>query len=145
MLYYRYTHRNTPMSDWGHAMFCDNDWRNAGDGYCWTLDSALCTPITSLRDIIIETWEYDLANGFTGDFGNNPEHDFYCTAGIGGEDIADSFNPEDISDTADAWDSDLTQWFWERIAEPNGIMAISTQDGAICFDKSWVKAAEVAS
>lgn len=142
MLYYRGTRRNNPMSDWGHAMFTADYNRaymhNIGD-YGWVLDSKDCVRFCDIRDMIIQAWTEDIEQGyFTGDFGNNPANDWYLTADIAAEEIADSFNPVDIVDSADAWDSDLTQWFWERIAEPNDIMAISTRDGAICFDASLI-------
>lgn len=143
MLYYRRTTRLNPISDWGHAMFADNIDKIEGYGkYLWSIDSKHCIPISKLRSEIIKKWKYDQKHGFEGDFGGqvSPRSEYYK---ISPETIADSFDPEDIVDHADAWDSDLMVWFWERIAYPKNIMAISTYDGAICFDTSLINRMEI--
>ena len=138
MLYYRYTDKNTPMSDWGHAMFVDDPYKTASYGdYCWTLDSKHCTPIENIRQLIIDTWEYDKKHGFSGDFYYNCDCDYF--AQFSGEEIYKMLNPADIVKSAEGWDSDLVVWFWERIAEPNDIMAVSTQDGAVCYDEKLIQ------
>src|SRR5690606_22061662 len=58
---------------------------------------------------------------------------------IEGEEIYEQFNPKDIVDSAEAWDSDLVQWIWDRILEPRDIMAVTTRDGAVVFDDKLIK------
>lgn len=144
MLYYRGTRSSNPMSNWGHAMFVDNyDNCYSGLGFEWSFDSdcSQCKNITDIKQLIIDAWTYDVQNGFSGDFGNNPDNDYWYTVDI--DDVIESFNPIDIVDFANAWDSELTQWFWERIAEPNDIMAVTTSDGAIVFDEKLINVMEV--
>lgn len=140
MLYYRYTKNNNPMSDWGHALFVNDPYKTATYGkYCWVLDSKDCTPIDSLQELIIKTWEKDKENGFKGDFDSFA--DDYCH--LSGGEVFDSFNPEDIVESAEGWSCHLMVWFYERIALPNKIFAISTKDGAVCYDESLIKKAEL--
>jgi len=145
MLYHRFTNSENPMSNWGHAMFSTN--RSKVENYGkneFTFKSTKDNrrTIKSLKALIIKTWKYDQQNGFTGDFGNGCTDDYYYNVEENDVDalsIYNSFDPSDIVDSANAWDSDLYQWFWERIAEPNGIMAVTTQDGAIVFDVELIK------
>jgi hypothetical protein len=144
MLYHRHTYNLDPMSDIGHAMFAvDHDKSSFYGVYGWTLDSKHCTPIDALRDDIATLWESDRSDMFD----SAPyitDRDYWLT--VDGESIANCFNPHDIIDSAGAWDNaELTTWFWERIAEPRNIMAISTHDGAICFDSSLIAAADDAA
>ncbi|MDD5239981.1 MAG: hypothetical protein PHH61_06000 [Candidatus Nanoarchaeia archaeon] len=139
--YYRGTKKNQPMSDWGHAMFAEDKnqayFNHGSDNYGWRVNSKDLVPIESLRKKIVKAWEHDRKHGFTGDFGNNPENNGYAT--LDGESVADSFNPANIVDSADAWDSDLNQWFWERIANPNNIKGVTTRDGAISYYPDIIK------
>jgi len=144
MLYYRFTDdENDPISDVGHAMFAANRDRISQGNYgsiCYTLDGKHCVPIDSLYDDIVTTWDNDREDYF--EYTPNMEDRNYWLT-IDGHTIVDLFNPDDIVDSAGAWDSvDLTYWFWERIAEPKNIMAISTKDGAICFDPELIKKEE---
>ena len=137
--YYRFTNKDSPMSDWGHAMFANDKYRveNYGKkGYGYSGEKA--TPISQLKDDIKKAWDEDIANGFSGDFGNGLADDsvYY---GLKGDDIYPQFNPSNIVDSAEAYDSDLVQWLYERVLEPRGIGAVSTKDGAIVFDESLIK------
>lgn len=79
----------------------------------------------------MSAWQEDIDNDeCSGDFWNNPENEYYKNNM--------SLNPRDIVDSAEGWDSELTQWFWIKIAEPNDIMAITTRDGAIVFNEDLI-------
>lgn len=141
MLYYRFTdNHHDPMSDAGHAMFTADRERISQGNYgsvCYTLDSKHCIPIDDLSNDIMTTWDTDKKDCFE----YTPfmqDQEYWLT--IDGCTIANLFNPNDIVDSAGAWDNiDLVYWIWERIAEPRNIMAISTKDGAICFDAELIK------
>ncbi|SPF51149.1 hypothetical protein SBF1_50033 [Candidatus Desulfosporosinus infrequens] len=145
MLYHRFTNSSNVMSNWGHAMFAAN--RDAVENYgskefIFKSSRDNSKTIKSLKSLIIKTWKYDQKNGFTGDFGNGCTDDYYYNVKDNAVDaisIYNSFDPSSVVESADAWDSELYQWFWERIAEPNGIMAVTTQDGAIVFDADLIK------
>ncbi|MFT9055463.1 MAG: hypothetical protein ABF449_02390 [Ethanoligenens sp.] len=125
------------MSDWGHAMFCnrvDAQWcqydehiKNGDPVY--VLDSKDCTDIHDLHSAIVEAWESEE---------NKPEY----LIDTDSEEIFASFDPEDIIDSANAWDNgDMVAWFWEKIAEPKDIMAVQLTDGAIAFDQNVIRLA----
>lgn len=121
------------MSDWGHAML-SND-RDRVEHYgktCYIYDGANATHISTLYDLIVAAWQNDCENGFTGDFGGQCDENYWSS--IDADEIYNSFNPNDIVDSAEAWDSELVMWIWNRILEPNNIDAVITQDGAIVFD-----------
>jgi hypothetical protein len=136
MLYYRGTKSNNPMSDWGHAMFVD-DYENSysGLGHEWAFDGSLATPITSLKDKIIAAWGKTLENGYYYGFSSD-DNDYFMT--LSAEEVFDSFNPDDIVDSADGFDSALVSWLSEMVLMPNEIYAVTTQDGAVVFDASLI-------
>lgn len=142
-MYYRRTGRPNPMSDWGHAMFASRLDRIEMYGrHLWTLDASYCVPIDDLRDIIAETWDADKADNF--EAAPYIVGDYWYT--VDGFDVAEDANPRDIVNGAQAWDCwEFVQWFWERIAEPRGIVAVSTRDGAICYDETLIMAASEAA
>ena len=57
MMYYRYSNSENPMSDWGHAMFVDDEFasENYGD-ILYTYDGTDGVDIEDLHDIIINEW-----------------------------------------------------------------------------------------
>lgn len=133
-MYSRFTRRPNPMSDWGHAMFAadrdsimgcygDHEWIYSGDG---------AADVSDLRIAIVQKWDEDLEMGI---------------APIGyedltGEEVAELFDPSDIVESAAAWDcAEAVAWFWDRIADPMGIPAVITADGAIVFDAALIEAA----
>lgn len=130
-MYYRFTNKTTPMSDYGHAMFAE-DRDSVCDCYGnheWLYDGSNGTSIEDLKDAIISAWDDDaeiglLPNGYDD---------------VSAEDAYNCFNPDDIVMSAGAWDDgDVLTWFWERIAEPMGISAVITSDGAIVFDTDLI-------
>lgn len=132
MMYYRYFNSENPMSDWGHAMFVDNEFasENYGD-ILYTYDGTDGVDIEDLHDIIINEWNRTVDKcmepiGFEG---------------IDAEDIYNEFNPEDIVMSAGAWDSELVTWFGDVILAKHDIKAVITNDGAIVFDPALIKRA----
>ena len=133
MMYYRFSNSTNPMSDWGHAMFSDNaDKVEHYGAYKFVFDGVNAVAIDSLYDTIINYWTNCQESGNFGDM-----CDSYFE-NLAAEDVFTAFNPADIVNSADGWDSALVGWFWEFVAEPNNIMAITTQDGAIVFDSSLI-------
>lgn len=133
-MYYRFTNSNNPMSDWGHAMFAEN--REAVEHYGaneYIFDGQGAVSINDLKDLIITAWNECQESE---DFGSLYEKHFME---ITAEEVFDNLNPEDIVNSADGWDTELVVWFWEFIAEPSNIMAVTTWDGAIVFDENLIK------
>lgn len=125
--YYRFTDSSNPMSNLGHAMLSNDPYTNANYGdnlFVFNGDNAV--GINTLTDKIIQKLQED---------------DDYCDMDI--NELASLFNPRDIVDSAGAWDdNNLVAWFWNNIAEPMDIMAITTNDGAIVFDESLLQQTE---
>lgn len=136
MLYYRYTDKNNPMSDWGHAIFAANQDKviNYGNnGY--TLDGSITVDIYDLKELIIsEFTDWQEANKE-----NNWDDIYYFAHKITPEKFFKSFAPADIVSCAEAYDHDFyITWLWENICLPYNIMAIHTPDGAVCFNESII-------
>ncbi len=134
------TNPNSPMSDWGHAMFADNAESNQLYGDCWwAVDSADLVNISDLRNAILTARrEFD------------PDTAYYMTDVMiadfeqlnqrSDDDFFGFFDPEDIVDSADAYDSDtLCVWAWENVFEPLNIKGVKTSDGAVVYDPSIIK------
>ena len=130
--YYRYSNSENPMSDWGHAMFVDDEFasENYGD-ILYTYDGSDSVDIEDLHDIIVDEWAKIVDK---------------CLEPIGfeeidAEDIYNEFNPEDIVMSAGAWDSELVTWFCDSILAKHDIKAVITNDGAVVFDPTLIKRA----
>jgi hypothetical protein len=134
--YYRFTNSNNPMSDWGHAMFAEDRYQveNYGKNE-FTIDSDKTVSIWDLRDEIIVKWDECRE---IEDFGPVMT-DRYLIDNVTGEQAFESFNPDDIVDSAQGYDTDWVCWLWELILEPAGIMAVRTQNGVVCFDENLIE------
>lgn len=133
-MYHRFTSKDTPMSDWGHAMFAEDRDMVAqcygSNEYLY--DGKAGIDIADLKDAITQAWEEDAETGMlpVGYEDLDAETAYGC------------FNPDDIVMSAGAWDcGEALEWFCERIAEPMGIPAVITSDGAIVFDADLICAA----
>ncbi len=151
--YYRYTNSDTRvMSEWGYAMFGNDKERVGGmlyGGHAWEFDANSSNGVYDILDLEKETrsaWEKTIRdfeeNGYY--IGANGEDltDFINQIKDEGKSFDDVFsylNPKDIVDSAEAWDSDLGIWFYANVAEPNGVLAVVTNDGAIVWDESLIK------
>lgn len=128
-LSYRSYRGDSPMSRAGYAMMADDPHalHVYGDKVVAVRQADL-TPIAELQDKIAENWERDKENGtlpyaLETDLGH-----------LSGEEVAAAFDPDDIVDSADAWDNeDMVQWAYEKVFD--GIPGVKTSDGAIVFDE----------
>lgn len=131
---------DNPMSAWGHAMFADNPSGIEVYGDCWwVVNSNDLTDITDLREAILAArHEFD------------PDTAYYMTSVMladfeylnerSDDEFFGFFNPDDIVDSADAYDSDtLCAWAWESVFEPLGVRGVKTQDGAVVYDPDIIK------
>lgn len=134
-MYHRYTNSNSPMSEWGHAMFSARPEPVYGRNH-YTHDGRGAVCIEELEQIVKNAW---LASQESGDWGEM--YDEYYQSLSAGE-VFDSLNPQDIVSSAEGWDCDLMVWFWQFVAEPNGITAVLTNDGAIVWDPDLIDKAE---
>lgn len=133
----------SPMSAWGHAMFTDNPESNQVYGdFWWAVDSADLTDINDLREAILTARRefypdtaYDMTDDMVADFERLNERS--------DDEFFGFFNPEDIVDSADAYDSDtLCVWVWNNVFEPLGIRGVKTQDGAVVYDADIIRRIE---
>lgn len=135
-LSYRFYASDDPMSRAGYAMFADDHEQN-GDAYGGDKPRAF-----SVReDDLVPVWE--LSEKIAEARHETDEHTPWILedyAELSDEDFADMFNPSDIVDSAYAWDNEeLTEWFYNHVAEPNKIGGVKTSDGAIVFDKDLIR------
>nr|DAO42067.1 MAG TPA: peptidase [Caudoviricetes sp.] len=136
---YRYTNKDSPMSDYGHAMFVDDEYSSDGYGregdYRYKVDQSRLTDISTLQEEIAEKLQEQYDNGML-----PREIEEIMDSGVSAEQLAEEFNPDDIVMSAGAWDNgDLVQWFWDNIADPNDIYGIKTNDGAIVYDENMIE------
>lgn len=138
MMYYRYTNSDNPMSDWGHAMFVDNADSSAHYGNnLFLYDGHEAVDIDDLKDAIKTAWDESVANGAC------PYDEFIDYSAYSSDEIYDSFNIDDIVDSASGWDNgSLLSWIYEKVLEPKNIMAVITYDGAVVFDENLIKRGE---
>jgi hypothetical protein len=147
--YYRYTQsENNPMSDWGHAMFADDKERVNGTlygGHAWEFDAnAYANNVADINDLKEKTkiaWQATLKkyedNAYY--YGVNGEDltDF-IEQGMNFDDVFSYLDPKNIVTTAEGYDGDLGIWFYAAVLEPNDILAVVTNDGAIVYDKELI-------
>lgn len=143
-LSYRFYSSDDPMSRAGYAMFADEPDR-VGSGYggdekrAFSVEESSLTDISDIKEKIIEArhntdentpWELE-------DYENVSDDSF-----------AELFDPEDIVDSAAAYDDEsLVSWLWNNVLEPNDIAGVKTSDGAVAFSPDIIKrnlAAEIA-
>lgn len=139
MTYYRFARDSNPMSDWGHAIMADSMDRieNCYGENCFTYDGEGAVSIEDLRDEIASKWDEQREDGTFE--GNMITQDYLLE--ITGEELFEAFNPEDIVDTAQAWDNDdMVQWFYDNVLQDGDTFkAVITRDGAVVFDASLLK------
>jgi hypothetical protein len=137
---YRFTAKDSPMSDWGHAMFADN--RDAVSGIYGKNEYRVpvegLTDVRDLDDAIRAAWESrDLGRSM-----NATDAAYYDD--LTPDDIIDQLiNVDDIVNTAKGYDSPLVNWLYDAVIEPRGIRGIKTPDGAVVFDPEIIKKANL--
>lgn len=134
--YFRFTNKQNPMSDFGHAMFAKN--RDAVSGVYgkneFTVKGNDLVDVNDLKSAIKEAWENrDLSRSM-----NATDAKYYDQ--LTANDIIDELtNIDDIVNSAKGYDDkSLTQWFYDAVVEPKGIKGIKTSDGAVVFDESII-------
>jgi hypothetical protein len=145
--YYRWTHgEKSPMSDWGHAMFVDKYDIDMASGYgrnSWEFDPNKGNT-TSFEEIKKDFSEY-LRQYF--EMGYYPQDiDGWFESWIYGvengefsfEEIVNGFNPNNIVDSAGAYDNTVGVGLMYDFLEKRGIGAIVTNDGAIVYDENMI-------
>jgi len=133
---YRFTAKDSPMSDWGHAMFADN--RDAVSRIYgkneYRVPASGLTDVRSLDDAIRAAWESrDLGRSMSA-----ADAAYYDD--LTPDDISDQLvNVGDIVNTAKGYDSPLVNWLYDAVIEPRGIRGVKTPDGAVVFDPEIIK------
>lgn len=143
-LSYRFYSSDDPMSRAGYAMFADEPDR-AGSGYggdekrAFSVEESSLTDISDIKEKIIE------ARHKTDE---NTPWELEDYEDVSDDSFAELFDPEDIVDSAAAYDDEsLVSWLWNNVLEPNDIAGVKTSDGAVAFSPDIVKrnlAAEIA-
>ena len=137
MKYFRGTEASSPMSDWGHAMFVDNfEDSYCGSGHDWIFYGDKATPIADLKDKISAAWLQYREDEFYGEF-SEEDNNYFLTLTV--DEVVESFNPDDIVESADGYDSALVAWLYDKVLEPNDIYAVTTSNGAVVFDETLIE------
>jgi len=144
--YYRYGSPESPMSEWGHAMFLDNPSHLEGASRSGLANYEFAPEpgdprVTSFEDVEgdirskLEDWE---KNGVPEKYTGTSLETALDENSV--DSLVSTFNPSDIVDSAQAYDNaDFNQFLYDEILEPRGYGAIVTQDGSIVYDESMIK------
>lgn len=136
---YRFSNSNSPMSDWGHAMFSDNEGQVEHYGKNkYTVNESELTSFEDVVPLIDKAYEDDKANDFSMmEFYGIDENIYNDKA-----EFLELFDPADITDAAAAYDNSATSaWLYDTVLEPNGIKGIRTQNGGVVYDDSIIERA----
>ena len=143
-LSYRFYSSDDPMSRAGYAMFADEPDR-AGSGYggdekrAFSVEESSLTDISNIKEKIIEARH---------NTDENTPWELEDYEDVSDDSFAELFDPEDIVDSAAAYDDEsLVSWLWNNVLEPNDIAGVKTSDGAVAFSPDIIKrnlAAEIA-
>lgn len=143
-LSYRFYSSDDPMSRAGYAMFADEPDR-VGSGYggdekrAFSVEESSLTDISDIKEKIIEARH---------NTDENTPWELEDYEDVSDDSFAELFDPEDIVDSAAAYDDEsLVSWLWNNVLEPNDIAGIKTSDGAVAFSPDIIKrnlAAEIA-
>ena len=128
----------SPISSYtGYAMFAD-DPNQIESGYgsdFYTVDNTLLPNISKFKERIAAAWNEDAENGMLPFSLESYAYD----QGRDGAYVADSFDPENIVDSANAWDDpDLISWAFEK-GIFDDVPGVKTSDGAIVFDGNFIQ------
>ena len=136
---YRFTNSENPMSEYRHAMFSDSEDRVEFYGRNrYLVDASKLTPFESVKPLIESAYDQDA------------EEDFRMMQNCGVDEFAyqdkesfvNSFNPEDIVESAEGYDNTaMNYWLYECVLEPNGIDGIRTQNGGVVYNEELVQSA----
>lgn len=129
----------SPISSYtGYGMFADDP--NPLDMYgdsLYSVDHSVLSDINDFKQAIAEAWDQDVEN-----YALPPSLEAVGEHWSGAE-IADTFDPPDIVDSAGAWDDpDLITWAFERGIFDDNVIGVKTSDGAIVFDENAIRPTE---
>mgnify|MGYP004646664969 FL=1 len=133
---YRGYSKSGALSTYGHAMFADDPDSisvysgrdDARDRGFYTVMHSDLESIDNLKAAIAEAWDEDAENGMTPSGYED----------VTGEEIAEQFDPEDIVDSAGAWDNgELISWAFDR-GLFDDVSGVKTYDGAVAWDESII-------
>ena len=138
VLYRFNNNKDDPMSDYGHAMFAES--RESVEHYGgieWQVDASRYPDRESLEPKIREAIEFGKENE------QLPQGITDPIEWYGVDSVVDAFFPEDIVDSAEAYDNDESNsWLWEMVLEPNGFDGVKTPDGAVSYNPEDIFKAE---
>ena len=136
---YRFSNSNSPMSDWGHAMFSDNEGQVEHYGKNkYTVNESELTSFEDVAPLIDKAYEDDKANDFSMMEFYGIDENIYSDKA----EFLELFDPADITDAAAAYDNSATSaWLYDTVLEPNGIKGIRTQNGGVVYDDSIIERA----
>lgn len=125
----------SPISSYtGYGMFADDP--NTVDMYgdsLYTVDNSALPSIDDFKAAIANAWNEDLESGML------PVSIESLAENFTGEQIAETFDPKNIVDGADAWDDpDLTTWAFDK-GIFDGVPGVKTSDGSIVWDESVIQ------
>jgi len=142
--FFRFYNSDDPMSQWGHAMFKESSspheaLENIGhygkNAFELETGKGIFPEAESLKKDILKQLAYDYKKGMLPLSLENQ-----VSEGMKGRDFIDQFNPDDIVDSAAAYDDDdIFPWFYEKVVEPKGISGVITNDGAISWEPDTIK------
>ena len=135
---YRFYKAESPMSDWGHAMFADDPEAISQYGtQAWVVDKKELTDVNELLPEIERKIKEQIDNGKIYNYNFADYIEEKSEAEI--KDIIKEFNPKDIVESAEAYDNgDFLEWLFNEVCEPKGVKGIKTDDGSIVFDQSII-------
>lgn len=138
--YHRYSN-NGPMSDWGHAMFAKgNPFRCSHYGRNHYTFDGNAPHISTLLDAIKTRIMVDVDNGYS-----NLDCEEFDALAIDEENVDELvalYNPQDIVNTAGAWDNGYLVAAAFDALDTLGIYAVLLDDGAIVFDPALIRQVE---
>lgn len=126
----------SPISSYtGYGMFADDP--NPLDMYgdsLYSVDHSVLSDINDFKQAIAEAWDQDVENYAL------PSSLEAVGEQRSGAEIADTFDPPNIVDSAGAWDDpDLITWAFERGIFDDSVIGVKTSDGAIVFDENAIR------
>lgn len=125
---HRYTRGDVPVNRSGYMLFADDVEKvanNYGKNH-WVADVSDLPTVGQIKEKI--------RNFF------NSRADILDEYQVTAKELAESFDPDDIVNSAGGWDNeDLVSEIYTNILEPEGIIGVKVNDGAVLFDNRNVK------
>lgn len=131
-LSYRAHRGSSPMSRAGYAMFSDSPDATHGYGdHQYAVYKNDLESMDAFKKRIADAWNEVEEKGV---YPNGLEY----LEGTSGEEIAELFDPDDIIDSAGAWDNEeLVEWAFDS-GLFDGAHGVNTKDGAVVWDDDYI-------